>query len=227
MPGAEQHYHGTEGADYHGKKRFIPPEAFDWVARLRAQRLQSEIGLRDVVFEYGVGSGWNLAALPCAEKIGYDVSAFLEPELTKRSIRFVPRASDLPPAFADVIICYHTLEHVISPANTLRELRAWLKPQGKLLLFVPLEKERRYRVFDPQEPNHHLYSWNAQTLGNLAEECGWSIDSAGVQSYGYERIAGKYAARFRAGEPGFRLIRALIWLLQPILEVRLVARIKP
>jgi SAM-dependent methyltransferase len=226
MPAGQQHYTGAEGAAYHGGKRAIPDEAFDWVARLRAERLAGEVSPRDVVFEYGVGSGWNLAALKCAEKIGYDVSSFLGPELAKRGIRFVPKTSDLPEAFADAIICYHTLEHVISPAEVLGELRRWLKPGCKLLLFVPFEKERRYRTFNPREPNHHLFSWNVQTLGNLVEECGWSIRSAGVQRYGYERIAGKHAVRFKLGEPGFRLIRALVWLVAPILEVRLIARPK-
>jgi len=42
-------------------------------------------------------------------------------------------------------------------------------------LFVPYEKERKYRHYDSKEPNHHLYSWNVQTLGNLVEEIGFKV----------------------------------------------------
>lgn len=227
MAAAQQHYTGAEGKEYHEKKRGIPPEAFPWVTAFRAQRLAGEIKPTDVVFEYGVGAGWNLTGLNCAKKIGYDVTDFLEADLTKRGISFVRELRELDTAFADVVICYHTLEHVIAPADVLARLRLHLKPSGKLLLFVPFEKERRYRRFNPEEPNHHLYSWNVQTLGNLACECGWQIESACAQPYGYERIASHYAVKFRLGQPGFRLIRRLVWLIEPILEVRLVGRIKP
>jgi SAM-dependent methyltransferase len=224
MSTGQQHYTGTEGREYHGQKRAIPPEAFEWVARLRAERLQQDVSPNDTVFEYGVGSGWNLAALNCGEKVGYDVSSFLAPELTTRGIRFVANPSELPDHFADTILCYHTLEHVITPPDVLQELKRCLKPGGKLLVFVPYEKERWYRRYNPAEPNHHLYSWNVQTLGNLLTDCGWRVEQAGVQRYGFERIAAKYAVRFRLGEPGFRALRALVWMIRPILEVRIIAR---
>ena len=97
---------------------------------------------------------------------------------------------------------------------------------GKLLLFVPYEKERRYRRFDPAEPNHHLFSWNVQTLGNLVCESGFEVQNAEIGEFGYDRLAASWASRFKVGEMGFRAIRNLGHLVRPAKEVRIVA-IKP
>ena len=220
---ATKHYEGERGRRYHEIKRGIPKEAFDWVSRSRAAKLQPYIKPSDVVFEYGVGSGWNLAALRCALKLGYDVSEFLEEDLKKRGIQFFSPDSERSEASADVVICHHTLEHVVSPGETLEQIQRILRPEGRLLLFVPFEKERRYRFFDPSEPNHHFYSWNVQTLGNLVTEYGFSMVSIGLGKFGYDRFAANLAARFKAGERGFRIIRSLAHLLRPGLEVRIVA----
>ncbi len=216
-----QHYQGEEGRLYHEQKRAIPDAAIPCVARSRATKLQPFIKPTDVVMEYGAGYGWNLLALRCALKLGYDVSDFLKPELEKHGIQFVSLGES--ENAADVVICHHTLEHVINPAETLDQISRILRPKGKLLLFVPFEKERRYRSFDPAEPNHHLYSWNVQTLGNLVMESGYSIESASVGRFGYDRFAAKLALKLRLGEAGFNLIRTMAHLVRPGLEVRVVA----
>jgi ubiquinone/menaquinone biosynthesis C-methylase UbiE len=224
MIASEKHYQGKEGQAYHEVKRGIPARAFPWVARLRAEKLQPHIGPGDRVFEYGVGSGWNLAQLNCAEKFGSDVSDFLRSEVEKHGIRFVSSSQELATGSVDAIVCHHVLEHVPKPPESLAEMKRILKPGGKLLLFVPFEKERRYRRFDPAEPNHHLYSWNVQTLANLVTDCGWRVESAGVGSFGYDRFAAQMTVRLKLCYHGFRTIRGLVHLLKPGLEVRLVAR---
>ena len=223
MPPGQQHYTGNEGREYHERKRGIPPQAFEWVTRARAEKLGPHVRSSDLVFEYGVGSGWNLAALPCREKVGYDVTDFLAPDLEKLGIRFVQKTAGLPDSFADCAICHHTLEHVISPPEVLGELKRLLQPKGKLLLFVPFEKERRYRRYHPSEPNHHLYSWNCQTLGNLVSSEGFAVTECAITQFGYDRFAAKLALRFRLGESAFRAIRGLAHLLRPGEEVRLLA----
>ncbi len=220
---AARHYQGEAGRAYHESKRGIPAEAFPWVARLRAEKFASHLHATDTVVEFGVGSGWNLAELKCARRIGYDVSDFLEPTVRERGMEFVHDSAALGDASTDVVICHHMLEHAINPAGSLAEIRRVLKPGGRLLLCVPFEKERRYRRHDPAEPNHHLFSWNVQTLGNLVTECGFKLDSAGVGQFGYDRAAAAWAVRLRIGEAGFRWLRAMVHLLLPGLEVRVVA----
>ena len=70
-----------------------------------------------------------------------------------------------------------------------------LRDNGKLLLFVPFEKERKYRRYDPVEPNNHLYSWNVQTLGNLVESSGFKVAKGIIGRFGYDRFAAVWAAR--------------------------------
>ena len=220
---AARHYQGEAGRAYHEGKRGLPAEAFPWVARLRAEKFAAHVRPSDTVVEFGVGAGWNLAELKCARRIGFDVSDWLEVDLRARGIEFVRESAALADGSADVVLCHHMLEHALNPAASLAEIRRVLKLGGKLLLHVPFEREDRYERHDPAEPNHHLYSWNAQTLGNLVSECGFKLVSAGIGRFGYDRAAATWACRLRLGEGGFRLLRSCAHLLLPAAEVCVVA----
>lgn len=224
VPDPAEHYRAAAGQQYHGGKRALPAAALPWVARLRAEKFQPHVRPADTVLEFGCGAGWNLRGLACHRRLGHDVSEFLAPELAGAGIEFVPQLEHLPADVADVILCHHALEHVLHPARTLTSLRRLLKSDGRLLLHVPLETARRFRRYDPAEPNHHLYSWNVQTLAALVVECGWRVETAGVGWFGYDRFAAVQALRLGLGEGGYRLLRRGLLLLRPEREVRLVAR---
>ncbi|MBN2180785.1 MAG: class I SAM-dependent methyltransferase [Sedimentisphaerales bacterium] len=219
----KQRYTGAEGEQYHQRKRSIPDKAYPWVAKLRGEKIHSYINKTDTVLEYGVGTGWNLAELDCKRKLGFDLSEHLEPVVRCRGIEFVKDIKSIADASVDVVICHHVLEHTSNPPEILKEIRRILADSGKLLLFVPYEKERRYRRFNPQEPNHHLYSWNVQTLGNLVGDFGFTIEQGRVLQFGYDRIAAVWAVRLGLGESGFRLIRKAGHLVAPALEVCIIA----
>jgi SAM-dependent methyltransferase len=171
-----------------------------------------------------VGAGWNLAALTAGRRIGFDVADFLRPEVERLGVEFFTDTAPLPDGLAAVVLCHHALEHVLAPAPALSEMRRLLHPAGWLLLHVPYEPERRYRRFDPAEPNHHLYSWTVQTLANLVTECGFTVAEAGLARYGYDRFAAAWALRLGLGETGFRALRRCCIALRPLREVTLVAR---
>jgi SAM-dependent methyltransferase len=220
---AQRHYQGEAGRRYQEGKRAIPEAAIGWVARLRAEKLAPYVQPTDTVLEYGVGLGWNLAELPCRRKIGFDVGDFLEEAVRNLGIEFINDTKTVPDGSIDVVLCHHTLEHVIDPPGVLAELRRLVAPGGKVLLYVPFEREAKYSRFDPAEPNHHLYSWNAQTLGNLVRELGFDIKEAGCGDFGYSRFAAVLAVKLKLGEQGFRAIRVLLHLLKPMREVRIIA----
>jgi len=222
-PAAEL-YHGTSGREYHDGKRALNPQALPWVMALRAEKLQPHVSARDTVLEFGAGSGWNLGKLRCARRLGCDTAAFLRDRIEAAGAEYVESMAVVPPASVDVVICHQTLEHVLEPAACLSEFRRVLKLGGRLIVHVPWERERRYRGYHPQEPNHHLYSWNAQTLGNLLTVTGFSVQSVMVRAYGYDRFAANLACRWGLGESGFRLLRNTMILIRPLLEIEALAR---
>lgn len=221
---AARQYREASGRAYHEGKRGLPAGALPWVQALRAEKFQRHVGPRDTVVEFGVGAGWNLARLACARRIGVDAADFLADELRSQGIEFVGDVAAISPASADVLLCHHALEHVLEPAAVLREFARVLKPDGLLIVHVPWEVEGRYARYDPAEPNHHLFHWNAQNLGNLAAVLGWRIESIGARRYGYDRFAATLALRLRLGATGFRALRAALIALRPCQEIELVAR---
>ena len=222
--GAAKLYRGASGVAYHEGKRALDPAAREWVHRLRAEKFQGWVGATDSVFEYGVGAGWNLAELRCGRKLGWDAAQFLAGRVTALGIEFVTGLDVVPDRSVDVVLCHQTLEHLLEPVSALREMGRITKPEGRLVLHVPWEVERRYARYDAQEPNHHLYHWNVQNLGNLMAVLGWRVESTRMRHYGYDRFAANLAARGRLGEAGFRWIRRWMVALRPLREVEWVGR---
>ncbi len=218
-----QQYQGEKGQNYHATLNFVPEPAYPWVARQRAAKLSAHIRAAHTVLEYGVGTGWNLAEITCKRRIGYDVAEHLAPVLASHKIEYINDIGLLSDESIDVVVCHHVLEHTGNPPDTLQQIRRILRRGGRLLLFVPYEIERRYRRYDPHEPNLHLYAWNVQTLGNLVAGMDFRVRHGTIMRFGYDRFAAVWAHRLRLGEPGYRLIRRLAHLIKPAFEVCLVA----
>jgi SAM-dependent methyltransferase len=219
----KERYSGEKGKNYHGSKRSIPESAYSWVAKLRAEKIAPYIKQTDTIFEYGVGTGWNLAELNCQTRLGYDLSEHLEPTLKSHDIEYIKDLSIIENASINIVVCHHVLEHVSNPPEVFKEIRRILCDDGKLLLYVPYEKERRYRQYNPNEPNHHIYSWNVQTLGNLVCDMGFKFIHGEIQEFGYDRFAAVWAVKLGLRESGFRLIRKAIHLIKPASEVCIIA----
>ena len=86
-----------------------------------------------------------------------------------------------------------------------------------MLIFVPFETRRRYRRFESGDPNHHLFSWNAQSLGNLLSRTGLVLEDLAVGPFGYER---RLAPLARFGAPLYHLGLRALRRLRPEDELR-------
>ena len=217
-------YRGSSGEAYHGGKRALEPAAVPWVARFRAEKLQRWVHAGDTVLEFGAGAGWNLHALRCARRLACDVTDAVAPASLAAGIETCPGPESLHAGSVDVVLCHHVLEHLLEPAATLRTFGRILRPEGRLVLHVPWEREWRYARFDRGDANHHLFQWNAQSLGNLLGVLGWRIEHLAARRYGYDRRAANIAVRAHLGEAGFRVLRALMVRLRPCWEIEAVAR---
>ena len=215
-------YRGADGAAYH-LRRELPLEAQNWVAKVRMEKIQPHVKETDAIFEFGVGFGWNLSALRCASKVGFDVAPGLRSSVLSHGIKFVDDVDLVPREAFDVVLCHHTLEHLKDPAAALEIMRQLLKAGGKLLLFVPFEIERKYRTFNPKDKAHHLYSWTPASLSNLVTAQGFQIVSVQVRKFRFDRIAAVAARKVGLGQKTYRLIRAAGLMLVPEYEIAVVA----
>ncbi len=214
-------YSGKKGEEYHAKKHGVPEDRYIWVARERARKIQQYVSTSEVVLEYGVGTGWNLAALACREKIGYDIAESIRTIVERHGIRFVNDLTLIEDGSMDSTICHHVLEHVPNPYEVLEEINRKIRPGGKILLFVPYEFERRYRNFNRDESNNHLYCWNVQTLGALVETAGFKVKEARLGPFGYDTFAANHAL---LGELGYHILLRSLRIIRPVYEIRVIAQ---
>ncbi len=212
---------------YHRTQLEVSPEAFALIAAERARKIAAWMNPGDAIFEFGVGTGLNLALLGARRRVGYDVASHLASGLERRGIEFCAQLDEprLAGSF-DILLLHHALEHVVDPAQTISRLQPLLRDGGRMLIYVPFEREPRYRAYCPDEPNHHLFSWNCQTLGNLVAVLdGWSVQSVELGPTGYER----FLAGICSGLPAtaYRLALSAARFCRPVEEICLVARKEP
>jgi SAM-dependent methyltransferase len=214
------------GAEYHRARR-VPEKAERWIAAVRAQKIAPYIRASDRVLEYGVGFGWNLAALNCGQKIGFDLTPGLKGFVEAKGIRFESNEAALDSAGYDTVLAHHVLEHVSQPLDCLMRLARLLKRAGQLLIFVPFERERKYRSFRANDRAHHLFSWTPQSLRNLTQSSGLVIRELRVRKFRFDRVAALAACKLKGGFILYRWIRSFGLCVAPEYEIALVATKEP
>ena len=141
-----------------------------------ANGISSESSVLDV----GCGSGallhemkqWGLRDL-----YGYD--PFCTPCVTDGiSISNVPPTNKF-----DIIMMHHALEHVPDPAASLQDALDWLKPEGRLIIRIPVRQGWVWREYGTSwahlDPPRHLYHWTVDGFTRFASNNGFSVMSQG------------------------------------------------
>jgi len=172
------------------------------------------------VVDFGCGGGFLLGNLNCRGKLGVELNPHARAEAARGGIQSVATIGEVPDAWADVIVSNHALEHVPDPLAILRPMLAKLKPGGRAVFVVPHQDHRE--EFNPDDQNHHLYTWNRQTLGNLFLKAGFEVEQVEMLQHMWPP---DYMKLFdELGEEGFHAACRQHAAANANYQVRIVAR---
>ncbi len=153
---------------------------FDWQASIgefggwaNQSKFLKHISTNSKVLDFGCGGGFLLKNLKCDKKVGIEVNPLAADIARKNGIEVFTRVDDVPDEYVDVIISNNALEHTLQPLQELRSLYKKLQLSGKIIFVVPCESISY--SYQPNDINHHLYSWSPMCIGNLFSEAGFSI----------------------------------------------------
>ena len=175
--GESEHYKGAAGDLY-----------FQWQSKngdingkLNAHKFRNYVRPQDCVLDFGSGGGDTLANLVCRRRIAIDANPIALQAAKVRGLECYAALEMVSDSTVDVLISNHALEHVPRPIDALSEMRQKLKPNGTLVLVVPIDDWRTQRSFDPADINHHLYTWTPLLLGNILFEAGFDVSKTDVR----------------------------------------------
>ena len=136
---------------------------------------------RDAVLDFGCAGGSLIASIDCGKRLGVEINPVARRAASERGIVTYPALEDVPDNSVDVVITSHTLEHIPHPYVALRQIRDKLKPDGKLVLLLPIDDWRRGRKYHGGDVNNHLYTWTPLLLGNLLTEAGYRVHPSDIR----------------------------------------------
>lgn len=146
------------------------------------------------LLDVGCGSGDKLLWF---RGLGWDVTGFEFSEQAANAGRQCGldirlgadlRDAEFPAHNFDAVTLYHSLEHMISPRETLNEVHRVLKPGGELLVCVPNIGSLEARIFGRDwgwiQVPIHLFHFDRGTLRRYVERAGFRVLSIGTSHVG-------------------------------------------
>jgi SAM-dependent methyltransferase len=125
------------------------------------------------VLDFGCGGGYLLKNMNCSKKVGVEVNPSAIAMARANGLEVFSSVDAVPDGYVDVIISENALEHTLQPLQELKSLYRKLEPGGKAIFVVPCEHISSH--YEPNDINHHLYSWSPMCIGNLFTEAGFSV----------------------------------------------------
>jgi 2-polyprenyl-3-methyl-5-hydroxy-6-metoxy-1,4-benzoquinol methylase len=90
------------------------------------------------ILDVGCGPGWLLDAVgPSWMRLGMDIVPEAMAEMDRLGIISVPELEMVNDDWADVVVCYHVIEHIADPIDFIGDIRRVLRPGGWLILGTP------------------------------------------------------------------------------------------
>jgi SAM-dependent methyltransferase len=130
------------------------------------------------LLDFGAGNGRFSARLAAQ---GFDVvcvepDRHLRKELEKKALRVVADLAEVPSASVHAVYSFNVLEHIEDDAAALAGLHRVLKPDGRLLLYVPAFMVL-YSAMDRRVG--HIRRYRKQPLARLVRGAGFSVEQVG------------------------------------------------
>ena len=166
---------------------------------------------QSVVLDFGSGTGNLLNSINARVKIAVEINYNAHPLIAKRGIAAHSSIEEIASGTIDFVISNHALEHVPYPIQALREIKRTLKPEGMLLLVVPIDDWRAQKKYEPTDINHHLNTWSPLLLGNSLQEAGFSVKRGDISIITHAWFPG-YRKFYRL--PGFDLLCTVFAILR-------------
>jgi SAM-dependent methyltransferase len=178
-------------ANYHAFE--FSPEQFGFVYKVRrkleARRLLNwcrDLPQNAKILDVGCGDGFHLDVLKefgrktwQLEGVDADERAVSAGEQKGLQIHLgTLETVDLPQNAYDLVLLIQTVEHVSDPPELLNQIRALLKPGGKLLIVTDNTDSPDFRIFKGRYWGgyhfpRHWNLFNPATMRKLAEKCGF------------------------------------------------------
>jgi SAM-dependent methyltransferase len=122
-----------------------------------------------LMLDYGCGTGQVSMAFPNAHY--YDLAEFSRDLIKKRGRTVYENVGLIPLEKFDFVLSSHSLEHSPRPFEDLQNFARFVKPNGQLLLILPVE--RNFQKTLAVDSHNHLFCWTFQTICNLLHASGW------------------------------------------------------
>ena len=153
---------------------------FDWQASIgefggwaNQSKFVEYISNDSRVLDFGCGGGFLLQSIRCSKKVGVEVNPSAAEIARKNGIEVFSSVAGVPDNYVDVMISNNALEHTLQPLEELKALHHKLEAGGGIIFVVPCESVSH--GYEPDDVNHHLYSWSPMCIGNLFTEAGFSV----------------------------------------------------
>lgn len=176
------------------------------------------------IIEIGCGPGVFLdkARRHADQAVGIETNPQALAAARQKGLRVSDRADDLGEFRGrfDAAFSFHVLEHVPDPVAFVREMLAWVKPEGKIGISVPnMDGPIRHVVpCVSNMPPHHATRWKLKTLAALAAKLGLVVERAAFEPL-IARDHYYYSSHWTRNSPAAKILPRK-WL--PILQ-RVVA----
>lgn len=178
----QKYYTGEEGEAY-ARSKFPDPGSLHF--ELHARPFRPWLRSTDSLLDFGCGNGGLLNVLrgDVHAVTGLEVNPYAAGIASGLGLSVVGRLEDLPEESCfDVIVSNHVLEHIRDVNTALERLKPFLRPEGRLLLKLPIDDWRtsHQQGWSREDPDHHLHTWTPRLMGNVMFDCGYEVDDIRV-----------------------------------------------